>query len=133
MDSHKQAVGEIAVSVQKFFARNEPYRVFHGSTNCTRPRPGPGDATVDISALSNVLMVDAQARKALVEPNVPMDQLVAATLRHGLVPPVVMEFPGITVGGGYAGIGGESSSFKYGFFDRNVSSVEVVLADGEVV
>lgn len=44
-----------------------------------------------------------------------------------------MEFPGITVGGGYSGTSGESSSFKHGFFDRTVNWVEMVLADGEVV
>jgi hypothetical protein len=44
-----------------------------------------------------------------------------------------MEFPGITVGGGYAGTAGESSSFKYGFFDRTINSVEMVLADGKLV
>ncbi|TGO44708.1 hypothetical protein BCON_0472g00040 [Botryotinia convoluta] len=27
---------------------------------------------------------------ALVEPNVPMDRLIEATLKHGLIPPVVM-------------------------------------------
>jgi len=44
-----------------------------------------------------------------------------------------MEFPGITAGGGYAGTAGESSSFRHGFFDDTVASVEMVLADGEVV
>lgn len=44
-----------------------------------------------------------------------------------------MEFPGITVGGGYAGTAGESSSFKYGFFDRTINSVEMILADGELI
>ena len=62
-----------------------------------------------------------------------MDRLIEATLRHGLIPPVVMEFPGITVGGGYAGTSGESSSFKHGFFDRTVKSVEMVLADGQIM
>jgi FAD/FMN-containing dehydrogenase len=67
---------------------------------------------VDISILSNVLQVDAENYVALVEPNVPMDRLVEATLAHGLVPPVVMEFPGITAGGGFSGTSGESSSFR---------------------
>ena len=40
------------------------------------------------------MRVDTKKNVALVEPNVPMDNLVDATLRHGLVPPVVMEFPG---------------------------------------
>ena len=62
-----------------------------------------------------------------------MDRLVETTLKYGLIPPVVMEFPGITVGGGYAGTSGESSSFKHGFFDRTINYVEMLLADGELV
>ena len=62
-----------------------------------------------------------------------MDKLVSATLPRGLVPPVVMEFPGITTGGGFAGTAGESSSFKHGFFDECVESVEMVLGNGDVV
>ncbi|KAL7788196.1 hypothetical protein V8C37DRAFT_388814 [Trichoderma ceciliae] len=62
-----------------------------------------------------------------------MDRLVEATLRHGLVPPVVMEFPGITAGGGFAGTAGESSSFRHGFFDETINCVEMVLGNGDVV
>jgi FAD/FMN-containing dehydrogenase len=131
MDRHKAAVSKIASAVRAFYARNEPYRIFHGSTNSTRPRPS--SQVVDISALRNVLHVDPARRVALVEPNVPMDRLVEATLPHGLVPPVVMEFPGITAGGGFAGTAGESSSFRHGFFDDTVNRVEMVLADGTIV
>ncbi|CAK7234645.1 hypothetical protein SCUCBS95973_009005 [Sporothrix curviconia] len=135
MEAHKQAVAAIAATVRQFFARREPYRIFHGSTNSTRPRTAAtGHArAVDISALGHVLQVDPQRQVALVEPNVPMDRLVAATLAHGLVPPVVMEFPGITAGGGFAGTAGESSSFRHGFFDQTVNRVEMVLASGDVV
>jgi len=44
-----------------------------------------------------------------------------------------MEFPGITVGGDYAGSAGESSSFKHGYFDHSVRPVEVVLANGDIM
>ncbi|TKA78663.1 hypothetical protein B0A49_01160 [Cryomyces minteri] len=88
---------------------------------------------VDTSGLLHVLDVDTERRTALVEPNVPMDRLVEATLLHSLVPPVVMEFPGITVGGGFAGTAGESSSFKHGFLDRTFNWMEIVLANGDVV
>jgi delta24-sterol reductase len=74
---------------------------------------------VDTSAMSRVLKIDTERETALVEPNVPMDRLVEATLQHGLIPPVVMEFPGITVGGVFAGTSGESSSFRYSSFDRS--------------
>ena len=63
----------------------------------------------------------------------PMDRLVEETLKYGLIPPVVMEFPGITVGGGYAGTSGESSSFRHGFFNCTINYVEMVLANGDVV
>ncbi|EPE09305.1 fad binding domain-containing protein [Ophiostoma piceae UAMH 11346] len=131
MEAHKQAVATIASAVRQYFARREPYRIFHGSTNSTRPRTH--NRAVDISALGHVLSVDTEKKTCLVEPNVPMDRLVAATLPHGLVPPVVMEFPGITAGGGYAGTAGESSSFRHGFFDETINRVEMVLANGDVV
>lgn len=131
MERHHKVVSRVAATVKDYFSRKEPFRISHGSTNSTRPNVKK--RVVDISELRNVLKVDTQSKTALVEPNVPMDRLVEATLPHGLVPPVVMEFPGITVGGGYAGTAGESSSFKYGFFDRTINSVEMVLADGELV
>ena len=62
-----------------------------------------------------------------------MDRPVEDTLKYGLVPPVVMEIPGITVGGGYAGTSGESSSYKHGFFNHTLNNVETVLANGDVV
>ena len=134
MERHRALVHKISSTVRAFYNAKEPYRIFHGSTNSTRPQPhGSRARVVDISALRDVLSVDAAARTALVEPNVPMDRLGEATLRHGLVPPVVMEFPGITAGGGFAGTAGESSSFRHGFFDDTVASVELVLPDGEVV
>lgn len=131
MDRHQRIVAQVASKVKDYFTRKEPFRISHGSTNSTRPNLKKH--VVDISSLKNVVKVDKQTRTALVEPNVPMDRLVEATLPHGLVPPVVMEFPGITVGGGYAGTAGESSSFKFGFFDRTINEVEMVMADGEVM
>lgn len=44
-----------------------------------------------------------------------------------------MEFPGITVGGGYSRPSGESSSFKHGSFDKTINYVEIMLANGDVV
>ncbi|ETI25114.1 hypothetical protein G647_04486 [Cladophialophora carrionii CBS 160.54] len=130
---HKAAVARISKQVTDFHTNKVPFRIFHGNTNSTRLSERLRDATVDISSLNHVLSVSPSKQTCLVEPNVPMDKLVEATLRHGLVPPVVPEFPRITVGGGFAGTAGESSSFRHGFFDRSVTWLEVVLADGEVV
>ncbi|KAK1573331.1 FAD binding domain-containing protein [Colletotrichum navitas] len=130
-DEHSEAVRRIASVVRDLHSRGEPFRIFHGSTSSTRPPHG--QRVVDISALRRVLRVDAAAAVAVVEPGVPMDELVDAASARGLVPPVVMEFPGITVGGGFAGSAGESSSFRHGYFDETVRAVELVLANGDVV
>ena len=131
-DNHNKTVKEISATIRGFYARKEKFRIFHGSTNSTRQSILKRNL-VDTSSLSHVLKVDLERKTCLVEPNVSMDRLVEATLKYGLVPPVVMEFPGITVGGGYSGTSGESSSFKHGFFDRTINNVEMVLADGQVV
>ncbi|KIY03034.1 uncharacterized protein Z520_01500 [Fonsecaea multimorphosa CBS 102226] len=133
LSQHKEAVSLVSQRIASFHARQIAFRIFHGNTNSTRLSDRTRDATVDISTLDNVISISPAKRTCLLEPNVPMDRLVTATLQHGLVPPVVPEFPGITVGGGFAGTAGESSSFKYGFFDKSVTWFEVVLADGEVV
>ena len=79
-----------------------------------------------------MLEVNQEKHVAVVEPNVPMDQLVESTLKHGLVPLVVMEFSGITVGGGFSGTSGESSSFRHGFFDATVNWIEIILPNGTI-
>ncbi|KAI4217687.1 MAG: hypothetical protein LQ351_000283 [Letrouitia transgressa] len=133
MQNHRNIVQKIATSVQHYFKGREPFRIYHGSTNSTRQTTHWRENIVDISPLSRVLKVDTNTRTALVEPNVPMDRLVECTLKHGLIPPVVMEFPGITAGGGFAGTGGESSSFKHGYFSETVNSIEIVLGSGDII
>lgn len=133
MESHRHAVNIISAQVRGFFDCQLPFRIYHGSTNSTRPSKLQRDRVIDTSKLDHVLEIDIKKQVAWVEPNVSMDRLVQATILYGLVPPVVMEFPGITVGGGFAGTSGESSSFRHGFFDRTVNSIEMVLPDGEIV
>lgn len=133
MDSHNSAVGAISSLISKFHARQEPFRIYHGSTNSTRQTIFDPSKMIDTSALTHCLHIDTQTKRALVEPNVPMDALVAFTLKYNLLPPVVPEFPGITVGGAFSGTGGESSSFRYGFFDKTITSIEIVLGSGTIV
>jgi FAD/FMN-containing dehydrogenase len=130
---HTSSVEKIQSDVKRFYSNKSKFRVYHGSTNSTRHAKFDRDGIVDVSMLNRVLSIDREKKTALVEPNVPMDLLVEETKKAGLLAPVVMEFPGITVGGGFVGTAGESSSFKYGFFDRTVLSAEVVLADGRIV
>ncbi|KAF5710921.1 24-dehydrocholesterol reductase [Fusarium mundagurra] len=126
-------VGNIAAKIRDFYKLRQPYRVFHGSSSTTRSRHGSHTNVIDISMLSQVISVDTTQRTCLVEPNVPMDRLIEATIPYGLIPPVVMEFPGITAGGGFAGTSGESSSFRHGFFNETVDFVEMILGNGDII
>ncbi|KAF2815062.1 24-dehydrocholesterol reductase-like protein precursor [Mytilinidion resinicola] len=133
MEAHNTAVAGVAERIRYFYQKRQPFRIYHGSTLSTRHIARQRDSVIDTSMLSSVLTVDKVTRTAMVEPNVPMDQLLQATTAYGLLPPVVMEFPNITVGGGFAGSSGESSSFKYGMFDCTINSIEIVLANGDIV
>lgn len=130
---HKQQVSALAKQVKRFYEQKKPFKVYHGSTNSTRVLSFDRDSMVDVSRLNRVLKVDKRRKVAIVEPNVPMDRLVEATLAHGLVPPVVTEFPGITIAGGLQGGAGESSSFKWGGINNILNWFDVMLANGEAV
>ncbi|GIZ39105.1 hypothetical protein CKM354_000249600 [Cercospora kikuchii] len=132
METHNAAVDKISSQVRQFYEAEKPYRIYHGSTNSTRDSRRDPNSSIDTSKLNHVLDIDTTNKIATVEPNVPMDDFVRATYANGLVPLVVMEFPGITVGGGFAGTSGESSSFRHGFFDNTVRWIEIVVPTGEV-
>lgn len=133
VQEHQKSVQRIAAQVKDFHARKVPFRLYHGSTNSTRTYEHDPKQIIDTSSLHHVIEVEKERHVAIVEPNVGMDTLVDAALKNHLVPPVVPEFPGITVGGSYSGNAGESSSWKYGFFDRTVNWVDIILADGTLV
>ena len=100
MEDHKTTVATLALQVKQFNTSRTPFRIYHGSTLSTRHSPRQRNQIIDVSSLNLVLNFDELKKTVLVEPNVPMDQLVDATLERGLLPKVVMELPNITVGGG---------------------------------
>ena len=80
-----------------------------------------------------MLAINAAEKYAVAEPNVRLDALFDATFPLGLMPPTVLEFPGITVGGAFSGASGESMSWDEGLFDACVLETEIILGNGEVV
>ncbi|PIG87682.1 FAD binding domain protein [Aspergillus arachidicola] len=133
MDLHNATVQQISARVKQLHDDKKPFYIYNGSTNSTRPSKKSTSNTIDTSSLNRVMSIDRTRKVALVEPNVPMDMLVSAILPHGFIPPVVMVYPGITVGGGFAGTSGESSSYRHGFFDRTISWVEIVIGNGSIL
>ncbi|MBI3335557.1 MAG: FAD-binding oxidoreductase [Candidatus Portnoybacteria bacterium] len=119
---HASDLENVQKQVRFFYSRKRKVKIYHGSTNSTRSLRYEHSKVVDVSKFNRIISINADEKYILVEPNVPMDKLVEETLKHRLVPPVVMEFPGITVGGGIQGGAGESSSFKYGLFHGTACS-----------
>lgn len=133
MKEHEDAVALIREKVTSFSRDRRYFRVYRGSTSTTRPVNFSKDAIVDVSGMTRVFPVDTDSMTVKVEPNVPMDALVAHCIKAGVVPKVVMEFKGITAGGGFSGMSGESSMYKHGLFQNTVPEIEIVLGDGSVV
>jgi FAD/FMN-containing dehydrogenase len=92
-----------------------------------------GDDKIDISDLTEIILIDPVARICEAESGVTFVDLVAATLAHGLVPIVVPELKTITVGGAVSGCSLESMSFRYGGFHDTCLEYEVITARGEVL
>jgi hypothetical protein len=103
-------------------------------SNIMRPKGyrgrGPRLAT---QKLNQVIQVDRERQIAFVEPGVTMEALAKATLPYGLIPPVIAEFKGITVGGAVMGTSLESSSHAHGQFNDACLGFEVLLGDGTIV
>lgn len=133
---HDARVAAVAHQVRARVAAGEPVHIDKGGVHHVVPIPGdPRFRTgkIDTSALRHILHVDPDARRCVAEPGVSFRDLVRATLPLGLVPTVVPELEGITLGGAVAGCAVESMSFKYGGFFDSVDELELVTGTGEVI
>ncbi|HTS54976.1 MAG TPA: FAD-binding oxidoreductase [Burkholderiales bacterium] len=103
------------------------------TSNLFRSRERAPRQRLDVSTLHHVLDVDAREGWVNVEAMTPYDALTAVTLEHGVMPCVVPQLKSITIGGAVAGVGIESSSFRYGLVHETLLELEVLLGDGSVV
>ncbi len=135
LEEHDKKVAAIAAAVRDRVGRGEPVHIQKGGVHHFVPLPGDrrfGGAAIDISSLNQILHIDAQARICVAEPGVTFAELLKATLAHGLIPTVVPELEGITVGGAVAGCSVESMSYKEGGFHDSCLEYEVVTGAGEL-
>ena len=123
-----------AVCEQLRALRGERVHVAKGGVHHFVPLPGDtrfSGRAVDVSALNEILDIDAQQRLCVAEPGATFADVARATLAHGLLPKVVPELEGITLGGAVAGCSVESMSFRYGGFHDSCREYEVVTGTGE--
>ena len=117
-------------------------------SHCVRPQQyKSGGLSLDVSKLTRLISVGEADKGELpadesyspltrvvdVQAFASMETLVDALLPLGLVPAVVPEFKGITVGGSLQGLAAESSSFRLGFVHDAIVGFEVILGDGRVL
>jgi len=108
-------------------------RLAKPTSNLFRTRARSEAAGLDTSGLTGVLAIDPDARTADVAGMCTYEDLVAATLPHGLAPLVVPQLKTITLGGAVTGLGIESTSFRNGLPHESVLELDILTGDGEVV
>ncbi|HEY7488169.1 MAG TPA: FAD-binding oxidoreductase [Streptosporangiaceae bacterium] len=129
---HRQAVKALQASYAAL-PEGTPIRLAKQTSNLFRfrdPAQAPG---LDVAALNRVLGVDPENRTADVQGMTTYEDLVAATLPHGLMPYVVPQLKTITLGGAVTGLGIESSSFRNGLPHESVEELDIMTGDGRIV
>jgi FAD/FMN-containing dehydrogenase len=129
---HDLAVGRLRSSYQRIPA-GEPVRLAKRSSNLFRPRTEIERTGLDVSGLTGVISVDQANRTADVQGMCTYEDLVAATLPHGLTPMVVPQLKTITLGGAVTGLGIESSSFRAGLPHESVLELDILTGAGDIV
>ncbi|MEU5945992.1 FAD-binding oxidoreductase [Micromonospora sp. NPDC047465] len=129
---HDGAVAQLRRSYAAVPA-GEPVRLAKRTSNLFRPRSAPRVPGLDVSGLTGVLDVDPVARTADVQGMCTYEDLVDATLPHGLMPLVVPQLRTITLGGAVTGLGIESTSFRNGLPHESVVELDVLTGAGDVV
>nr|XP_031858979.1 uncharacterized protein CI109_005647 [Kwoniella shandongensis]KAA5526051.1 hypothetical protein CI109_005647 [Kwoniella shandongensis] len=79
---------------------------------------------VDLSSFNKIIRINTEEMWVECEPGILFSDLLRELLKEGMSPLVVVELPGITVGGAIAGGGLESSSFRHGQFNDTVLEME---------
>src|SRR4051812_13312526 len=112
--------------------KDAPVRLRKRTSNLFRPRDRAA-SPLDADAFVGLLDIDVEARTADVLGMTTYEQLVDATLPHGLMPLVVPQLKTITLGGAVTGLGIESTSFRNGCPHESVIEMDVLTGAGDVV
>lgn len=115
----------------------DPVRLAKQTTNLFRARAASGAPGLDVTGLAGVIQVDPDPAEgpptADVQGMCTYEDLVDATLPHGLIPQVVPQLRTITLGGAVTGLGIESTSFRNGLPHESVLEMDIFTGAGVVV
>ena len=108
-------------------------RLAKKTSNLFRARAKSTAPGLDVSGLTGVIAIDPVAKTADVAGMCTYEDLVAATLPHGLAPLVVPQLKTITLGGAVTGLGIESTSFRNGLPHESVLEIDILTGAGTIV
>ncbi|WP_078360509.1 FAD-binding oxidoreductase [Mycobacteroides salmoniphilum] len=108
-------------------------RLAKPTSNLFRARAKSTTPGLNTSGLTGVIDVDTVNRTADVAGMCTYEDLVAATLPHGLSPLVVPQLKTITLGGAVTGLGIESASFRNGLPHESVLDMDILTGSGEII
>ena len=131
-EQHRAAVERLRASYDAIPA-GQPVRLAKHTSNLFRLRSATGAPGLDVSGLTGVIEVDTASGTAEVQGMCTYEDLVDATLPHGLMPLVVPQLRTITLGGAVSGLGIESTSFRSGLPHESVLEMDIFTGAGEVV
>ncbi len=132
---HDALVQRLARALQAYAAAGKPVQFRKASVSHLVPDPhrsSAGLAPLDLRGLDRVLHIDPETATCVAESGATFVDVVRAALPLGLVPPVVPELKGITVGGAVAGCSIESMSYRLGGFHDNCLEYEYITGRGDV-
>ena len=130
--AHERAV-ETLVDSYRGIGQDSPIRLAKKTSNLFRPRAVSDQAGLDVSGLDGVIVIDKKAKTADVQGMCTYEDLVDATLPHGLIPYVVPQLRTITLGGAVTGLGIEATSFRNGLPHESVLELDILTGSGEIV
>lgn len=141
-EAHEKAVASVVAQFRGFLAARAPGQ----KVTLQRSRAGEADSNrtqgqayksntlrVNVSELDGVIALDRANRLIHVQPGLAQDMLARFCIAHGMLPTLVLEFPGITVGGAICGGGIESTSHAVGCFADTVEAFDILTGDGRLL
>ena len=92
-----------------------------------------GGILLDLTSLSGTPVIDASTQTAVCGAGVTWETLVRQVVPQGLIPPVLTNNLGVTIGGTLSVAGLGVASFRHGAQGDNVEEIEAVTGTGDVV
>jgi D-lactate dehydrogenase (cytochrome) len=126
-----ESADEIATLLAECTRTSTPVTIAGAGTGLSGGRVPIGGSVLSTARLNRILAIDADARRAIVEPGVMLAELQTEVERLGLLYPPDPTERTCSIGGTIATNASGARTFKYGATRAYVDALDVVLATGE--